>query len=157
MKIVIGSDHAGVEAKARLSAALRKWGHSVTDVGTDGTESVDYPDFAAQVGRTLMDEEAERGILICGTGIGMCIAANKVKGIRAALVHDEMTAEMSRKHNDANVLCLGARVLPAERMETLARIFLATAFEGGRHAGRVGKIARLEGGAAAAADGGDDD
>lgn len=146
MKIVIGSDHAGFEAKRRLIKALQSLGHSVVDVGTEGTESVDYPDFASQVAMQVADGDAQRGVLVCGTGIGMSMAANKVKGVRAAVVTDEFTAEMSRKHNDANVLCMGARVLAPERMETLARIFLATSFEGGRHQGRVDKIRKLEGG-----------
>ena len=148
MKVALGSDHAGFAAKQALAAALKKAGHSVIDAGTDGPDSVDYPDFAAQVARTVAGDDAERGILICGTGIGMCIAANKIPGIRAAVVTNEFTAEMSRRHNDANVLCLGARVIPVEKMEELARLFLATPFEGGRHAGRVGKITKLEGGEA---------
>lgn len=147
MNIVIGADHAGFEAKERLIRTLKALGHAVIDVGTDSKESVDYPDFAAQVGMQVADGEAQRGVLVCGTGIGMAMTANKVKGVRAAVVTDEFTAEMSRKHNDANVLCMGARVLTPEKMENLVRIFLATSFEGGRHEGRVAKIRKVEGGA----------
>ena len=145
MKVIVGSDHAGFAAKQALAAALRKMGHSVVDAGTDSADSVDYPDFAAQVGHAVADAEAERGILICGTGIGMAMAANKIPGIRAAVVTDAFTAEMSRRHNDANVLAMGARVQSNEKMQELARIFLETPFEGGRHAGRVEKIRKLEG------------
>jgi ribose 5-phosphate isomerase B len=144
MKVIIGSDHAGFAAKQALIAALKRTGHSVIDAGTDGPESVDYPDFAAQVARAVASAEAERGILICGTGIGMAMAANKIPGIRAGVVTDEYTAEICRRHNDANVLCMGARVLPIEKMEPLAKIFLESPFDGGRHAGRVEKIKKLD-------------
>jgi ribose 5-phosphate isomerase B len=144
MKVIVGSDHAGFAAKQALVEELKKAGHSVTDAGTEGIESVDYPDFAIQVGRAVAESEAERGILICGTGIGMCMTANKIRGVRAAVVTDAFTAEMSRRHNDANVLCLGARVLTQQKIEELARIFLEAQFEGGRHAGRVQKIKNLE-------------
>ncbi|HZN61927.1 MAG TPA: ribose 5-phosphate isomerase B [Planctomycetota bacterium] len=144
MKVILGSDHAGYLAKTALVAALKKAGHSVIDAGTDSPDSVDYPDFAAQVANAVASADAERGVLVCGTGIGMSMAANKVHGARAAVVTNEFTAEMSRRHNDANIICLGARVLPAEKMEEYVRIFLATPFEGGRHAGRVGKIMKLE-------------
>jgi len=144
MKVIVGSDHAGFAAKQALVAALKKMGHSVTDAGTDGPDSVDYPDFAVQVGRAVADAEAERGILICGTGIGMAMAANKIPGVRAAVVTNEFTAEMSRRHNDANVLAMGARVQSPEKMEELARIFLESPFDGGRHAGRVDKINKLD-------------
>jgi len=144
MKVIVGSDHAGFAAKQALLAALKQGGHSVDDAGADSTDSVDYPDFAARVGRAVADAEAERGILICGTGIGMCMAANKVPGVRAAVVTDAYTAEMSRRHNDANVLCMGARVQTLEKMVELARIFLEAPFDGGRHAGRVDKIMRLD-------------
>lgn len=144
MKVIVGSDHAGFAAKQSLIAALKKQGHSVTDAGTDSTDSVDYPDFAIQVGRAVAEEEAERGILICGTGIGMCMTVNKVPGVRGAVVTDAYTAEMSRRHNDANVLCMGARVQTSEKMEELARVFLEAPFDGGRHAGRVEKINNLD-------------
>jgi ribose 5-phosphate isomerase B len=145
MKIIIGSDHAGFEAKQKLIAALKHAGHSVVDAGTDSPEPCDYPDFAAQVARAVASQEAQRGILLCGTGIGMAMAANKVPGVRAAVVTNEFTAEMSRRHNDANILCMGARVLPVPKLEELAKIFLASEFEGGRHAGRVDKIKKLDG------------
>ena len=144
MKVAIGSDHAGFAAKQALVAALKRMGHSVTDAGTESADPVDYPDFAAQVARAVAADEAERGVLICGTGIGMSMAANKIHGVRAAVVTNEFTAEMSRRHNDANILCLGARVLALEKMEEFCRIFLETPFEGGRHAGRVGKITKLD-------------
>jgi ribose 5-phosphate isomerase B len=150
MKIAIGSDHRGFDAKRRLAAVLRQMGHEVLDVGPDGKDSVDYPDFAFQVAQAVNQGRVERGILICGTGIGMCIAANKVAGVRAAPCHDSITAEMSRRHNDANVLCLSADLLGEELMERMARIWLDTPFEGGRHARRVEKIVRFEGGRGAA-------
>ena len=144
MKIAIASDHAGIEAKAFVSAELAKAGHLVADLGPADAKSVDYPDYALKVSRAVAAGEAERGILICGTGIGMSMAANKVQGIRAAVCHDEFTSRMSRMHNDANVLCMGARLLANHRMADLAAIFLSTAFEGGRHCGRVGKIMVIE-------------
>jgi len=144
MKIAIGSDHRGFEVKRRIVALLNQLGHEVLDVGPEGRDSVDYPDYALQVGSAVSEGRVERGILICGTGIGMCIAANKVKGVRAAPCHDSITAEMSRRHNDANVLCLSADLLSEELMERMVRIWLETAFEGGRHARRVEKIVRFE-------------
>ena len=146
MKIAIGSDHRGFEVKRRVVAALAKLGHEVHDVGTHGRESVDYPDFAFQVATAVSSGQADRGILICGTGIGMCIAANKVAGVRAAPCHDSITAEMSRRHNNANVLCLSADLLGDELIDRTVRIWLETEFEGGRHARRVDKIARFEAG-----------
>jgi ribose 5-phosphate isomerase B len=144
MRIALGSDHRGFEAKRRLVAFLQGLGHEVLDMGTVGPESTDYPDFAFLVGEGINAGQAERGILICGTNIGMCIAANKVKGIRAAPCHDTITAEMSRRHNDANVLCLSADLLGEQLMEQMVRIWLETPFEGGRHARRVDKIMRYE-------------
>jgi ribose 5-phosphate isomerase B len=148
MKIAIGSDHRGYDAKRHLVALLPQLGHEVLDVGPQGRDSVDYPDYAFQVAQAVRDGAVDRGILICGTGIGMCIAANKVHGVRAAPCHDTITAEMSRRHNDANVLCLSADLLSEELMERMVRIWLETAFEGGRHARRVEKIGRFEGEAA---------
>jgi ribose 5-phosphate isomerase B len=145
MKIAIGSDHRGFEVKRRLVPLLQAMSHEVLDMGTDGSDSVDYPDFAFQVASAVSEGRAERGILICGTSIGMCIAANKVKGVRAAPCHDSITAEMSRRHNDANVLCLSADLLGEELIERMVRIWLQTEFEGGRHARRVEKITRYEG------------
>jgi ribose 5-phosphate isomerase B len=140
MKIIIGADHAAFEAKRKVCEVLAGDGHAVTDAGTFSEESCDYPDFALAVARSVAEGAHERGILICGTGIGMSIAANKVKGVRAALCHNILTARMSRQHNDANVLCLGARVIGEELMIAAAREFLETEFEGGRHARRLSKI-----------------
>jgi ribose 5-phosphate isomerase B len=144
MKIVIGSDHRGVDTKRRLVASLQEMQHEVIDVGPAGLESVDYPDFAFEVASRVARGDADRGILICGTGIGMCIAANKVKGVRAAACHDTIAAEMCRRHNDANVLCLSADLLGEELMVRMSKIFLETPFEAGRHARRVDKIKQFE-------------
>ena len=146
MKIAIGSDHRGFEAKRRIVSLLQQLEHEVFDAGCHSRESVDYPDIAFQVASAVSDGRAERGILICGTGIGMCIAANKVRGVRAAPCHDSITAEMSRRHNNANVLCLSADLLGDELIDRMLRIWLDTEFEGGRHARRVDKITRFEGG-----------
>jgi ribose 5-phosphate isomerase B len=145
MKIALGSDHAGFEAKQALARELAGQGHEIRDEGTGGPESVDYPDFAEAVARAVSSGEAERGILVCGTGIGMSMAANRVPGVRAALCHDEYTAHMSRAHNDANVLCLGARILAEAAMTRIAGVWLSTDFEGGKHARRVGKIMKTGG------------
>jgi ribose 5-phosphate isomerase B len=144
MRIAIGGDHRGVEAKARLVGTLRELGHEVVDVGTNAPESVDYPDYAADVARRVGSGEVDRGILVCGTGIGMCIAANKVRGVRAAPCHDVITAEMSRRHNDANVLCLSSDLTGEELMDRMVRTWLETPFDGGRHARRVDKISKIE-------------
>ena len=144
MKIAIGSDHRGVEAKRRLVSSLRESGHEVADVGPEASDSVDYPDYAYDVSSRVSKNEAERGVLICGTGIGMCIAANKVRGVRAASCHDTIAAEMCRRHNDANVLCLSADLLGEELIVRMVRIFLETPFEAGRHARRVDKICKIE-------------
>ena len=144
MKIVIGSDHRGVEIKRRLVDVIRSLGHEVLDVGTEGAESVDYPDFAYEVGKRVGKGEMDRGLLVCGTGIGMSITANKVRGVRAACCQDVLTAEMCRRHNDANVLCLSADLLGPDLIDRMVRIWLETPFEGGRHARRVEKIQRFE-------------
>ena len=144
MKIVIGSDHRGVDTKRRLITSLQELQNEVIDAGPVGLESVDYPDFAFDVAGRVSRGEAERGILICGTGIGMCIAANKVRGVRAAACHDTIAAEMCRRHNDANVLCLSADLLGEELMVRMAKIFLETPFDAGRHARRVEKIKQFE-------------
>jgi ribose 5-phosphate isomerase B len=144
MKIAIGSDHRGFEAKRRIVHLLQQLGHEVLDMGTDSRESVDYPDHAFPVALAVSEGRAERGILVDGTGIGMCIAANKVVGVRAAPCHDSITAEMSRRHNDANLLCLSADLLGEELTDRMVRIWLETPFEGGRHARRVEKITRFE-------------
>jgi ribose 5-phosphate isomerase B len=145
MRIAIGSDHRGYDLKRRVISALEHGGHTVLDAGTHGgSETVDYPDFAFQVAELVRDEQAERGILINGTGIGMCMAANKVRGVRAALCHDSITAEMSRRHNDANVLCLSADLLGEELVDRMLRIWLDTQFEGNRHSRRIDKIKAYE-------------
>lgn len=144
MKIVIGSDHRGVEVKRRLLPLIQAMGHELLDVGAEGAESVDYPDYAYEVSKRVGKNEMDRGILICGTGLGMCMAANKVRGVRAAACQDVITAELSRRHNDANVLCLSADLLGEDQMLKMIRIWLETQFEGGRHARRVEKIAKIE-------------
>jgi ribose 5-phosphate isomerase B len=144
MRIAIGSDHRGFEAKRRLVATLQGLGHTVTDLGTAAGDSCDYPDYAYAVAKQVSKGEADRGILICGTSLGMCIAANKVRGVRAASCQDLVTAEMSRRHNDANVICLSADLLGEELMDQMVRTWLDTPFEGGRHARRVEKIAQIE-------------
>ncbi len=144
MKIAVGSDHRGFDVKKRIVSLLRQLGHETLDMGTDSQDSVDYPDFAIQVARAVGEKQVDRGILICGTGIGMCIAANKVHGVRAAPCHDSITAEMSRRHNDANILCLSADLLGDELIDRMIRIWLQTEFEGGRHARRVEKIEAFE-------------
>lgn len=144
MKIAIGSDHRGYEVKKRIVALLEKLGHDVLDAGADTGDSCDYPDFAFRAAAEVGAGRCERGILLCGTGLGMCIAANKVKHVRAAACHDRITAEMSRRHNDANVLCLSAHLLGDELVEQMVRLWLDTPFEGGRHARRVEKITRYE-------------
>lgn len=141
MKIVIGSDHGGFTLKeAILKHLLKKEEVQVEDLGTHSSESVDYPVFGKAVAQAVADQKADRGILVCGTGIGISIAANKVRGIRAALVHDEFTAKMSREHNNANVLCLGGRTTDPNLALKLVDIFLETAFEGGRHQKRIDQI-----------------
>ncbi len=140
--IVIASDHAGVDLKARLIELIGEAGHEIQDLGPAATGSVDYPDYAHAVAEAVADGRADRGILICGTGIGMSLAANRHPRIRAALCHDALTAEMARLHNDANVLCVGARTTGEAVVEQIVRIFLTTAFEGGRHQRRVEKIER---------------
>lgn len=144
MKIAIGSDHRGFEVKRRIVSLAQRLGHEVTDMGPSSSESVDYPDYAFQVAKAVSEHRVDRGILICGTSIGMCIAANKVPGVRAAPCHDSITAEMSRRHNDANVLCLSADLLGGELVDRMVKIWLETEFEGGRHARRVEKITRFE-------------
>jgi ribose 5-phosphate isomerase B len=144
MRIAIGADHAGYAAKEKLKQLLGKRGDAVEDVGTHGTASVDYPDFAARAARLVAEGKADLGVLVCGSGIGMSIAANKVRGIRAAHCTDPYSARMAREHNDANVLCMGSRVTGEGLMEEVLEAFLGASFQGGRHAGRVDKIARLE-------------
>jgi ribose 5-phosphate isomerase B len=144
MRIAIGSDHAGFTTKEFIKEQITRLGHSCDDLGTNNQDSVDYPDFARAVACAVAKGQCERGILICGTGLGMCITANKIPGIRAVTCHNEFTAEMSRRHNDANILCLGARVLTPAQMEPIIKIWLATPFEAGRHARRLDKITESE-------------
>jgi ribose 5-phosphate isomerase B len=144
MRIAIGSDHRGVAARKRLMGLLERLGNDVIDCGSDGDQAVDYPDIAADVARRVSDASVDRGILLCCTGVGMAIAANKLPGVRAATCHDEVTAEMSRRHNDLNVLCLSAELIGPEVQDKIIRTWLSTPFEGGRHARRVAKISALE-------------
>jgi len=144
MKIAVGADHAGFLLKDRLRDTLTCWGHEVSDLGTSSPESVDYPDFAGAVGRAVVAGQAERGLLVCGTGIGMAIAANKVHGVRAACCNNQFNARLARAHNDANVLTLGAREVAPDHAEAILQTFLETAFEGGRHERRISKIGALE-------------
>ncbi|MBL0057900.1 MAG: ribose 5-phosphate isomerase B [Elusimicrobia bacterium] len=148
MNVFIGADHGGFLAKTLLVRSLRADGHVVTDVGAPSGEPTDYPDHAALVARAVAKGKAERGVLICGTGIGMSIAANKVKGVRAAVAWNEKTAALAAEHNGANVLCLGGRFLSAPRITRLVRIWLRTSFAGGRHLRRLNKISALEKGGA---------
>jgi len=142
--IAVGSDHAGYDAKQEVTRMLREHGHEVRDLGAHSRESVDYPDIAVAVSECVARGEADRGILVCGTGIGMSITANKVRGIRAALCHDEFTAHAAREHNDANVLAVGARTTAVHAILRIVDMFLTTEFAGGRHAARVQKIADAE-------------
>jgi len=144
MRIAIGADHRGFLIHNKVVDLLHRLGHEVVDLGTHGEDPVDYPDVAASVARLVSQGEVERGILICGTGLGMCIAANKFCNVRAAPCHDVLTAEMSRRHNDLNVLCLSSDLLGERLIDRMIEIWLTTPFEGGRHARRVEKIASLE-------------
>lgn len=138
--IAIASDHAGFPLKSDLAAHLREAGHEVLDLGTDGPSSVDYPDFAYEMARAIKDGRATRGVLICGTGLGISIAANRYPWVRAALCHDVTTARLSREHNDANVIALGGRLIGIELARECLDAFLATEFGGDRHARRVAKL-----------------
>lgn len=140
MKIIAGSDHGGLSLKRVLIERMRGQGHEVVDAGTDSSASCDYPDYAVIVARSVAAGEAQFGLLVCGTGQGMAMAANRVPGIRAAVVCDTFTAHATREHNDANVLCLGGRMLGELQAKALVSVFLATPFAGGRHAARVAKI-----------------
>ena len=140
MKIAIGADHGGFELKQALVAKLNEMDHEVIDMGTDSAASVDYPEFADQVCGQVLDGKVQFGILVCGTGIGMSMAANKYRGIRAALCDNEYSARMSREHNNANVLCLGDRVLGKGLAESIVEVWLSSSFEGGRHQRRVDKF-----------------
>ena len=145
MRVAIGTDHAGFELKERLKLALREWGHEIDDLGTYSTEPVDYPDFCFPAAERVARGQADRGIVLGGSGIGEAIAANKVAGIRAAVVTSEDTARLTRLHNDSNVLALGGRTNPDhEQVVRWLRVWLDTAFEGGRHTARLAKITAYE-------------
>jgi ribose 5-phosphate isomerase B len=144
MKIAIGADHAGFALKDQVRDALRQAGHEVVDAGTSSADSTDYPDYARAVAHDVVSGAAERGILVCSTGVGMSIAANKVDGIRAALAVNPEEVRLTRAHNDANIITLGARYTDPQTANEMVRVFLETPFDGGRHARRIGKIAQLE-------------
>ena len=144
MKVAIGCDHGGLHLKEDIKSLLADGGYEVTEFGTNSTDSVDYPDIAVPVANAVANGEFERGILICGTGIGIGIAANKVKGIRAALCHDTFSAHASREHNNANILTMGERIIGPGLARDIVKIWLTTEFEGGRHERRVAKIADIE-------------
>lgn len=145
MKIAIATDHRGIELKAKIKSCIEMMGHIVDDMGPfEDKDAVDYPDYGIKVATAVSNSDVERGILICGTGIGMSLVANKVKGVRAALCHDMVTTEMSRRHNDANVLCVGNDIVNADTIDEMIKLWLNTEFEGGRHERRVNKIMDLE-------------
>jgi ribose 5-phosphate isomerase B len=144
MRVALGADHAGFELKNALKRVLDDLGIGYDDLGTNSLSSVDYPDLAKAVADGVADGRFERGILVCGSGIGMSIAANKVPGVRAAAISDVEAAKLSRQHNDANVIALGARLTPEALAAEILRVFLQTGFDGGRHATRIEKISELE-------------
>jgi ribose 5-phosphate isomerase B len=144
MRIALGCDHRGFKMKQAVMEFLQQSGYSYQDFGCYSTESVDYPDFARKVGNAVASGEFEQGILICDTGIGMCIAANKIKGIRAALCHDTFSAKRARLHNDANILCLRGENIEVNEAREIVKTYLSTTFEGGRHILRLDKIKVLE-------------
>ena len=144
MKIAIASDHAGFEMKENVKIFLKESGHNIKDFGTDSEKSVDYPDFALKVAKAVAKNEFERGILLCKTGLGMSIAANKIPGIRAILCYDVKTAKLSREHNDANILTIGASVIDVEKAKEIINVWLETNFLGGKHLKRIEKIKEIE-------------
>jgi len=144
MRIAIASDHGGYELKRQLLARLQDMGIEWSDFGCASEDPVDYPDYAEAVALRVASGEFDRGVLLCGTGLGMCIVANKVPGIRAATVHDVFSAQATREHNDSNILTMGGRVIDPDAAETIARIWLTTSFTGGRHERRLEKIRRVE-------------
>jgi ribose 5-phosphate isomerase B len=146
MRIVLGADHAGFELKENLLAYVRELGHDVLDAGTDSTAPVDYPDYAEAVGMAIRNRQADRGVLVCGSGVGASVAANKLPGIRAAVCHDTYSAHQGVEHDDMNVLVLGSRVIASELARELVRAYLGAAFSGEeRHVRRLAKIRKLEG------------
>jgi len=144
MKIALGNDHRGYESKQQIKAIITQLGHEFIDTGSNDANPVDYPDHAYTTAMTVAEKKADRAILVCGTGIGMSIAANKIKGIRAALCHDELSARISRHHNNANVLCLSGDLLGEVLLRKIVEVWLDTDFEGGRHQRRVNKIKAIE-------------
>jgi ribose 5-phosphate isomerase B len=144
MRIAIASDHRGVRVKEQILSQLAELGHEAIDHGPHSSDSVDYPDFASLVAMDVSNGTVDRGVLICGTGMGMCIAANKYSGVRAVTCHDDFTAEVSRRHNNANVMCLSADMLGDRLLNRIVEIWLNTEFEGGRHGRRVDKISQIE-------------
>ena len=145
MRIAIGTDHRGFSLRNKIAGLVTRLGHEVVDISCGGgPEAVDYPDVAASVAAKVSHGEIDRGILICGTGLGMCIAANKFPRVRAAPCHDDLTAELSRRHNDANILCLSADLLGEKLIDRMIELWLSTEFEGGRHARRIEKILEIE-------------
>lgn len=145
MRVALGSDHAGYELKAHLAATLEQWGYDVSDLGTENAEdSVDYPDYGEAVGRAVASGSADLGVAVCGSGIGVSIAANKVPGVRAALVHDVTSAHLAREHNHANVLCFGGRLTGASVAVEALRAWLDAAPGEGRHVGRIAKLTKLD-------------
>jgi len=144
MKIALGADHKGFQYKEKVKKFLQGKGYEVIDFGTFSEESADYPDFGFKVAKAVANKEAERGILFCWSGIGMCISANKIKGIRAALCLNEEMAKLSREHNDSNVLSLSAKFIPEEKLLKIVEVWLNTSFEGGRHQRRLDKISLEE-------------
>jgi ribose 5-phosphate isomerase B len=146
MKVAVGSDHRGFDAKQQIKAIVAQMGHECLDFGTDGTHPVDYPDLAYVVATAVSEKQADRAILICATGLGMSIAANKVRGIRAALCHDELSAHIARDHNDTNILCLSGDQIGEVLLRKIVEAWLSTEFSGGRHQRRVNKITAIEAG-----------
>ena len=144
MKLSVAADHRGFQAKERMKAFLSELGHEAQDFGTDSPKPYDYPDSGYPAAKAVVEGQAERGILFCGTGIGMSLTANKVRGIRAALCHDEVSVDMARRHNDANILCLPADLLGEKQMMQIIRIFLEATFDGGRHLRRINKLVQIE-------------
>lgn len=144
MRIAIGSDHAGFQLKETLRAWLEQNGYEVTDLGTYSEDRVDYPDYGMAVGRAVANGDADRGVAVCGSGQGICMAVNKVPGTRGGVIRDLQDAEMTRRHNDANVACFGERFTDPDVARAALQVFLTTDFDGGRHAGRVEKLARLD-------------
>ncbi|MEN6386298.1 MAG: ribose 5-phosphate isomerase B [Phycisphaerales bacterium] len=144
MNVAVANDHRGIEAKEQIKAIVSELGHTCLDLGTNNDSPVDYPDLAYSAASTVASKKADRAILICGTGIGMCIAANKVDGVRAALCYDELNARISRQHNDSNILCLSGDLLGSQVLRKIVEVWLATDFSGGRHQRRVNKISAIE-------------